>query len=175
MPVFISMSIAVLIWSLYPLAASIGLETMTSLEMILIVYLFSGLGALLMGGFYLWQTGLLKQSLTIRSTLPKQSYISIIVSGIAGVLCHGFFIVSLSMAHKGGVSLLYESWPVIAVVATPFLMKKTWKEVSLKEFMISLVALVGVAIIILSDNDVDLGFMGPKDPNKVFDYTVIVG
>ena len=175
MPVLISMSIAVLIWSLYPLAASIGLQTMTSLEMILTVYFSSGTGALLMGGYYLWKSGLLKQSLDIRRELPKQAYMSIIVSGVAGVLCHGFFIVSLSMANKGGVSLLYESWPVIAVVATPFLMKKTWKEVSLKEFMISLIALAGVAIIILSDDEVDFNFMGTKNPNEAIDYTVIGG
>ncbi len=156
MNALISMSLAVLIWSLYPLAATIGLQTMGSLEMILVVYFFSGFGALLLGGHYLWQNKLIEKVKDSHKNLTKQAYVSIIISGIAGVLCHGFFIVSLTMANKGGVSLLYESWPVIAVVATPFLMRKRWKEVNLQEFIISLVALAGVAIIILSDESIQI-------------------
>lgn len=157
MPVLISMSLAVLIWSLYPLAATLGLKTMGSLEMITIVYFFSGFGALLLGGHYLWQKEIFHKTWHILQKLPSKAYVTIAISGIAGVLCHGFFILSLTMANKGGVSLLYESWPVIAVVATPFLMRKQWKEVSLQEFVISLIALAGVAMVILSDPEINLG------------------
>jgi drug/metabolite transporter (DMT)-like permease len=129
---------------------------MGSLEMILVVYYFSGFGALLLGLYYLWKKRLFKKAIEINKQLPRQAYIYALVSGSAGVLCHGFFIISLTMANKGGVSLLYESWPVIAVVATPFLMRKTWKEVSLTEFVISLIALIGVAMIILSDESINL-------------------
>jgi len=154
MPVFISMSLAALIWSFYPLVASIGLEKMGSLEMILIVYFFSGFGAILLGWFYLWKNKLLTKAIKIQYELGFNAYIPILISGVSGILCHAFFIISLTLASKGGVSLLYESWPIIAVVATPMLMKKKWKEVSFKEFLAGIFALGGVAIIILSDNDI---------------------
>lgn len=175
MRVLISMSLAVLIWSLYPLAATIGLKSMTSLELILIVYFFSGFGALILAFFYLWKKNLLKATIQIQKTISLRAYVTIIISGIAGVLCHGFFIIALTLANKGGVSLLYESWPVIAVVATPFLMKKTWKEVSLKEFLISMIALIGVAIIILSDKDINIFSSDPKSLTDSMDYTALGG
>lgn len=170
-----SMFLSVLIWSLYPLAVTIGLQTMTSMQMIVVVYMFSGLGALLMGGFYLWKNGTLKQAIDIQKALPKNSYYPIIISGIAGILCHAFFIISLTLADKGGVSLLYESWPIIAVVATPFLMRKQWKEVSFKEFMASLVALAGVAIIMFSDGDVKFGLNNSNLLSEKTDYGALAG
>ena len=147
------MSLAVLIWSLYPLAASVGLQTMSSLDMILIVYFFSGFGAIFITLFYLWKNKLFKQAINIQKELSFNAYIPIVISGVAGILSHAFFIISLTLANKAGVSLLFESWPIIAVIATPMLMKKRWKEVSGKEFLIGVVALMGVAIIILTDDN----------------------
>lgn len=173
MPVLISMTAAVLLWSLYPLAATIGLKSMSSMEMILIVYFFSGFGALLMGGYYLKKNGTLDQAIKIQKSLKLNAYFIILVSGVAGVMCHTFFIISLTMANKGGVSVLYESWPIIAVIATPFLIQKTWKEVSLKEFIVSIIALIGVAIIILSDSNISFNQHDLGD--STINYTSIGG
>ena len=160
MSVFLSMSLSVLIWSLYPLAAAIGLREMGNAQMMpmmVIVYFFAGFGALILSALYLSQRRLLSQAIQIQKQLTLYPYILIMISGVAGVLAHCFFILALTLANKGGVSLLLESWPIIAVVATPFLMKKTWKEVSFKEFLISLVALGGVCIVILSDQEINWG------------------
>lgn len=173
MTAFLSMSLSVLIWSLYPLAATIGLQSMGSLEMIFIVYYFSGFGAIIVTALYLWKKKLFKRSIAIQKELGWNAYIPVIVSGVAGILCHAFFIISLTMANKAGVSLIYESWPIIAVIATPFLMRKSWKEVSLKEFMVSLLALGGVAIIILSD--ASISFKESMDISQNFDYTALGG
>lgn len=175
MPVLASMSLAVLIWSLYPLAATIGLETMSTAQMIILVYFFAGVGAPILAIAYLWKKGLIKQSIAIQKTLNTNAYLLILVSGIAGVLCHGFFIIALTLANKGGVSLLFESWPVIAIIATPFLMKKTWSDVSLKEFMISLVALIGVAIIILSDDSIHIDMTPENSNSNKIDYSTLGG
>ncbi len=157
------------------MAATIGLEQMSSLQMIVVVYLFSGLGALLMGGFYLLQNGSLKQAISIQKSLKLKSYYPIIISGIAGCLCHTFFIIALTMADKGGVSLLYESWPIIALVATPFMMKKKWKEVSLKDFMVSIMAMVGVAIVVFSDQDIDLTLHSSNMLSEKPNYSALGG
>lgn len=170
-----SMLTAVLIWSLYPLAAAYGLQTMTSFEMIFIVYFFAGFGALLVAYYSLRSNNLLSKAWEIQKTLDKRAYIIIIVSGISGALCHSFFILSLTLANKSGVSLLYESWPIIAVIAAPFLMKKTWKDVSLKEFLISIVALIGVAIIILSDKEIQIFSSDSKILNETMNYHALGG
>lgn len=173
MKLILAMSAAVLIWSLYPLGVATGLQSMSSVEMILIVYIIAGFGATALTLGYLAKNKLIKPALEIRKTLDRKAYIIIITSGIVGVLCHAFFIFALTLANKGGVSLLYESWPVLAIIATPFLMKKTWKEVSLREFMVSLIALVGVGVIILSDEKI--GFSFGKDDLLKADFTAIGG
>ena len=175
MKLILSMSAAVLIWSLYPLGAAIGLQSMSSVEMILIVYIIAGFGATALTLGYLAKNKLIKPALEIRKTLDRKAYIIIIASGIVGVLCHGFFIFALTLANKGGVSLLYESWPVLAIIATPFLMKKTWKEVSFKEFMVSIIALVGVGVIILSDEQVGFSFGKDNLLEDKMDLTTIGG
>ena len=177
MPVFISMGLVILLFSLYPLVASIGLQTMSSLDMILIVYFFSGFGSILVGFFYLWKKKLLKQVINIQKELSFSAYIPAFVCGVSGVLSHAFFIISLSLANKAGVSLLYESWPIIAVIATPMLMKKAWKEVSLKEVLMSLIALIGVAIIILTDANIDFKGSSVDGLNNADndDYSVLGG
>ncbi len=175
MSVYLPMLLAALIWSLYPLAATLGLQTMSSIQMIMVVYFFSGFGALIMGFLYLWYKKAIGRAIKIQKTLHLNDYLTILISGTAGVLCHTFFIVSLTMADKGGVSLLYESWPIIAVVATPFLIKKQWKEVSLKEFVISFIALIGVAIIIFSDKEINIGFNKTTLLTDSIDYQALGG
>lgn len=173
----ISMGLAVLIWSLYPIAAAEGLKTMTSLEVILLMQVFASIGALIITLIHLWQTKSFKKVIAIQKSLPRNAYIYITISGIAGVLCHGFFIVSLTLANKGGVSLIYESWPIIALVATPLLIKRAWKQVSFHEFLVSLCALGGVALIILGDQNLGFGdkvaSTFSKAPKQISDFDFV--
>ncbi len=158
MSVFLPMSITVLTWSLYPLAATIGLATMSGLEMVFLIHIFAGLSSIVVGFAYLKYKGLIRESITVQKSLDKSAYITIFLSGVTGALAHGAFIFALTLAHKGGVSLLFESWPIIAVIATPLLMRKKWKQVSLKEFLISIIALFGIAIVIFSDEKLNFDF-----------------
>ena len=79
------------------------------------------------------------------------------------------------MSHEGGVSLIYESWPIIAVIATPFLIKKTWKAVGFKEFFACFLALVGMAFIILSNEDIDFSFAKNNNLHEEQDYFSLLG
>jgi len=157
MPVYISISIAIFIWSLFPLGVTIGLKSMTTIEFIFFVYMIACAGSLIIGIGYMAVKGSLARAWAIQKTIDLRGYVMVLVSGILGVLCHAFFFIALSLANKGGVSLLYESWPVLAIIATPFLMRKVWKRVSMTEILVSFAALGGVATIILSDPNVDMG------------------
>ncbi len=174
MPVLASMSLAVLIWSLYPLAATYGLKSMSSFQLIFIVYFVSGAGAIIVTAFYLIASNKIKQTCDILRNIPTNGWLAIVMSGLTGILSHALFIVALGMANKSGVSLLYESWPIIAVIATPLMMKKAWKEVSFKDFLIGLIALMGVALIILSDKDISLN-LNEKSLSESVDYKALGG
>lgn len=175
MNTFVSMSLAILIWSLYPLGVTTGLKSMGSIEMILIVYIIAGFGATGLALLYLAQRKLLTKAIDIQRTLNSRAYATILASGVVGVLCHAFFIIALTLANKGGVALLYESWPILAVIATPFLMKKTWKEVSFIEFLVGIIALIGVAIIIFSDSNIGFPTKETKMLSETMDFTTIGG
>lgn len=175
MSAMLSMCFAVIAWSLYPLAAVMSLKTMTGLELVLVTTFFSAIGITIIALVRFIRRNKLAEIIQKHKELEKSTYITILISGITNVVCHACFFAALSMSHKGGVSLLYESWPIIAVIATPFLIKKAWKEVSFKEFMVSLIALVGMGIIILSNEDIDLPFFNSKDLNHERDYVALLG
>ncbi|MEM9468586.1 MAG: hypothetical protein AAF988_00315 [Pseudomonadota bacterium] len=77
------------------------------------------------------------------------------------------------MAHKGGVSIVYEMWPIMALIATPFLMRKKWKVVSFGDFFVSLLSLVGIGIIVISTESIPLNFLG--NTSDSFDYIALLG
>ena len=174
MPVLISMSLAVLIWSLYPLAAVDGLKEMSGFELIAVSSMISCVTIVIFFFIY-FKKAERKGIYGLHKEIFKSSYISIIGSGATHILCHSLFFIALSMSDKGGVSLIYECWPIIAVIATPFLIKKEWAAVGFKEFAVGLVALLGVVIIILSNKDVDITLLQSKDLTEETDYIALLG
>ncbi len=174
MPAYVSMFIAIILWSLYPLVTSKALETMVSWDLIIAVMAAAYIGALLIAIPYLKHKKILGKAINIQRNLPSKAYVMLALSGISGVLCNSFFFWALDLAHKGGVSLLYEAWPVIAVIASPMLMRKAFKEVNFKEFLIAIIALVGVAIIILSDKEINFNVLS-NNLSQSPDYSVIGG
>lgn len=174
MPVIISMSLAVLLWSLYPLVAALGMQEMNNWAIVLFILVFATFGSFLVSFATLLSTKKIGHFIEIQKQMPLNGYIVMLISGVSGFLIHVFFIWALDMAHKGAVSLIVEAWPVIAIIITPFFMKKKWKVLSLKEFLVSLLALFGVAIIVLSDDSISLNFM-ERDFAKEFDYKALIG
>lgn len=168
------MGLTVLIWSLYPLAATIGLETMGSLELLMTVLVVASISALILSYCYLYKKRSLNNAIEIHKSLTPHAYSMILLSGFAGVLSHVFFYIALNLSHKGGVSLIYDAWPIIAVIAAPFLMKRQWKEVSLKEFLVTFIALIGVGFIIFADENISFN-LPVTEFSKSVNYTALGG
>lgn len=172
----IAMGLSVLIWSLYPLAAAIGLETMSGLELVVMVHFVAAAGSALLCFHYLWIQKQFKTFLALQKQLDKRGIILIIASAVTSVACHGLFFSALMLSHKGGVSLIYETWPIIAVVATQFLMRKKWQPVGLSDFLIGLVSLVGIAIIIYSSEDFEISLTNSDlTSDAAFDWLSLMG
>ena len=176
MSVLISMTLAVIIWSLYPLAAVFGLKTMTSLELIILATVISAITSNIFSVIHLKRKNLLRPAIQQYKNFDRSSYFYIAGAAITTLACHALFFTALTMSHKGGVSLIYESWPIIALIATPFLIKKQWKQVSFKEFLVSLIALGGMATVILSDQNIDLPFVSSSEKTlEQVNFAVLLG
>jgi len=174
MPVYTSIGFAILFWSLYPLAASYGLEDMNNWDVILSILVIAAICATIFTTLHLSRKKLISKAIQIHKNLPREAYVMALVSSVSTVLVHTFFLWALYLAHKGGVTLLFESWPIIAVIATPFLMKRSWSSVSGKEIIVSCIALIGVGIIVFTDKSIDFNF-NQKDLSSFVDYTILGG
>lgn len=172
----IAMGLSVLIWSLYPLAASIGLQTMSGLELVVMVHFIAAIGALLLCFHYLWQNKKIGAFFALQKQLDKRGISLILFSAITSIACHGLFFTALTFSHKGAVSLVYEIWPIIAVVATPFIMRKEWKPVGLQEFIISIFSLIGIGFIIISHENIEFSLsQGTNFFDADFNYLSLLG
>lgn len=174
MQTYISMGLSVLIWSLYPLIAGIALTTMGSIELTLIVLIVASIGSLVIATLYLGARRSLSNVVALHKKLTPHAFAIITISGVSGVLCHAFLYFALNLSHNGAVALLYDAWPIIAVVAAPFLMKKIWKNVGLKEFIAALIALTGVGFIAFADNDISIDISSNMISTRI-DYSAIGG
>ncbi len=175
MSVFISMGLSVLIWSLYPLVAAKGISTMNSPELVAVSSLFAIVSITIFSFIRLIQTNKFSTFLKQHKALNLKSYGAIFGSGVTHLLCHGLFFAALAVSHKGGASLIYESWPIIAIIATPLFIKKQWREVSLNEILVALLALIGVVIVIISNEEIELPFTTTKRHTEETDYMSLFG
>jgi len=175
MNAIISMAIAALIWSLYPLAAVEGMDTMSGFSLVVVSTFFAAIGSIVLLIFYFPSGTKIKTIIDHQKTLSRSSYINIFASGAAHLLCHGLFFTALSLSHKGGASLIYESWPIIALIMTPLMIKKDWQAVGLHEFITAVIAMAGVMIIVFSNDKIELPFGSSKDLNARVDYSVLLG
>lgn len=175
MSAIISMFIAVLIWSSYPYIAVVAMHDMSSLDLIFFSTLIASLTAAVISLIYFIKRNKLDTALENHKKLPKAAWIAIAASGLTHLMCNGLYFYALSISHKAGVSLVYESWPIIAVIATPFFIRKQWKAVSLQEFIVCFVALLGVIIVVLSNQQIEMSFEMKQDLSQKTDYMTLVG
>jgi len=175
MPVLLSMTFAVLIWGSFPYAAVLALSTMSGLELIFASTIVASTSITIVTLIYFLRRNNLQTLIENHKKLPKSAWFAILASGVTHVLCNGLFFLALTMSHKAGVSLVYESWPIIAVIMTPFFIQKRWKEVEFKDFIISLIAMGGVIIVILSNDQIELPLGQPENLNQKTDYIALLG
>ena len=98
----ITVSIAILIWSLYPLAVSIGLKSMGSMEFILIIYVIAAIAATLLGIGYLWYKKLFNKAFNIQMGLERRAYTLIIASGFVGCALSWIFYYFANLGKQSG-------------------------------------------------------------------------
>ncbi len=169
------MAIAVFIWGSYPYAAVLGLHTMTGIELVFFTTLTASIIISAIAFFYFLQRGKISNLIESHKNLPASAWWTIMANGFTHAICHGFFMVALTMSNKAGVSLIYEAWPVMALIMTPFFFQKKWKEVGLRDFIICLIALGGVLVVILSNTEIETPFSQNKNISTETNYIELLG
>ncbi len=151
MKVFISMSVAVLFYSLYPIFATMQEKEpdpyITTLVIQSVAFLSAGFFVLL----YLTRKKKLQACIELHKQLDPNVWLNILIAGACSAFLNLFFILALAMANKGGVSVIVEGWPILAVFMTPFMVNKVWDPIDKKDIFFGLIALIGVGLIVFSD------------------------
>lgn len=175
MPVLLSMTIAVLIWGSYPYAAVVGLHSMTGIELFFFATLMASIFISIIAFFYFLRRGKISNLIENHKKLSSSTWCMIVANGFTHAICHGFFMIALTMSNKAGVSLIYEAWPVMALIMTPFFLQKKWKEVGLRDFIICLIALGGVVVIVLSNDQIETPFSKSQTISTETNYIELLG
>jgi len=176
MNVFLSMAFAVLAWSVYPLITALALEDgIDPFALMFVVQVFATLGAVVFASAILKREGLFDAWLEIQTALPGRAWMTMVVAGAASALSHVFFIMALGMADKGAVSLIFETWPIMAIVATPFMVAKAWRKPDGGDYGLAMAGFAGIALMIAFDSDLGLADRLTGGDGKSFELTTLLG
>ncbi len=155
MSVGLALAFNILMWSLYPLASIYTLDDLNPFALMLAVQFIAYLGAMVFSFILLKRKNQLNEFVQLQRTISKDKLMIAFIAGACSGFSHAFFVLALTMANKGGVSILFESWPIIALILAPHMIDKDWNKSSWKDYSIAFIALIGVAVIILSDKDIN--------------------
>ena len=166
MPILL-MLLSVCSWSLYPLAGAWGTNTVNVAEFVIWTSVIS------MGFSYL----ILKidcQRNTV--VLPKFFEISrsvqwqIIIGSLLGMLALVTLLYAFKYMSRAGATIIYEVWPIITMFIAPLLIKKSWDDISRRDYLLSFLSLVGVGIISYPEFQSDFF----KEDRGIWNYLLVL-
>ncbi len=153
----LSMLAAVLVYSFFPLAASIGISDSTPVTFILVSSVFGfGISSLFTA---IALRGRKNLSALVRdvSELPTGVLWLAGISGTSANMGNILFVIALGMMSKGGAAIIMESWPIIALFLAPLVIQKTWRKVGILDYLFGLLALCGIVFISLPEASLTAG------------------
>lgn len=175
MKVALSVATAILMWSLYPLLTSFALEEISAVSLVLATQAISAVIAIILTGYLLLRHRKLRQFVKIHRSLDGAVWLNILASGASSAFNHVLFAFAMGLAYQGGVALIYDSWPIMAVFMTPFLLQRQWDDLSARDYLLGLVAIVGIGFIVFSDQNMDVRALFSPREDGSFDYMSLLG
>lgn len=166
----IAFTFKIFMWSLYPLASSYSLEVMNPFALMFAVQLAAYLGAMTFAIIALARRRQFREYAELQVSLGWDGIWLIVGAGACSAFSHVFFVMALTMVNKNGVSILFESWPIMALFFAPHIIEKDWRKSTARDYIIGAVALAGVCIIILSDEHITMADGSGWDVNAFLAY-----
>jgi len=164
----IFMLISVLSWSLYPVIAAWGIETIALWDFIFLTQVFSVISAWIILKLMPSARAVPYKALFEYDRKDQRHLFYNVITFIASQIC---LLSSFTYISKVGATIAFESWPIFAMYLTPLLMKKGWDKMPSKDFFFSLIALIGIAFILYPEKN--NSFFVHENPD-FFHYGMIV-
>ncbi len=145
------MLFAVFTWSLYPVLGALGVEKIDTITFVAWIQTLSFIAATLLAWVIMRRKGMFRNFRRIARRLDFNRIVVIIIAGICSNLAHFGLLYSLTIANKAGAYIVYESAPIISMFLIPVIVAKPWEKLRMADWVAAVMALCGVAVIILSD------------------------
>ncbi|MCC7035822.1 MAG: EamA family transporter, partial [Alphaproteobacteria bacterium] len=168
------MMMSVLMFSLYPLLASLGLRENDPILFVGMAHLACGLVATAAAGFMLHKKyGAKKRSSVFK--IDGRTWGLIAATATAGAINHMCFMFALLKTSKAGATIIYETWPIIGAWLAPFLIAKGWEQTRRMDYVFGLLAIAGIAFVVAAENhgllsSFDVSLLQNIDPDRVTGY-----
>lgn len=143
MAVFLMM-FSVVVWSLFPLISAWCIDFVSTFDYIFWMFLINCFTS-----FFLLKTvpSARKAALPKVMSLPRMVKFEIIIGCLTILLSIACLLTAFFYMSKAGATIVYEVWPIVAMYATPLLIKKGWDKISARDMFFSVLAFGGVGFI----------------------------
>jgi len=152
MTAVLAMLVSVFLFSLYPLLASFGLGRNDPIMFVMLAHFFCSLASFAIGYRLLKKRYAGKRSFYGSLKIEKSIWLSAFATGAAAAVAHSCFMLALIKTSKIGATIIYETWPILAIWLTPFLVAKAWEKVRGLDYIFGFLALIGVGFIVSADS-----------------------
>lgn len=154
--------LSVLLFSLYPLLASIGLQHTNPMLFLLTAHGCCAVFALAYGKFLHMRNTAETSKAAPLFKLNKRTWGTVAATGISSAINHTCFLFALLLTSKVGATMIYETWPIIALWLAPLLVPKGWNNVRLADYFFGFLAVVGGVFVVAA---------GHRDALLALDFT----
>ncbi len=142
--------ISVFVFSLWALMAALGIEQINIWEFIFWIELITWVTSVV-----LLKISTLGKNIRYKKLrdLNFREVLEFSASGFTLIVAQATLLMSFRYMQKAGAMIVYEVWPILAMFVTPLFVARAWERVKFKDFGYSLLALLGVAMILLPEKN----------------------
>lgn len=151
MPAVLAIILSAFSFSFFPLVNAIGLKHSSP-----IVFSFFNQGTTIFMSFTVllfvmggWSP--VVAALRAFLSLPLKTKLIAVFSGVSVYLGGIFFLFALSLMSKAGAAVIMETWPILAIVISPFLIRKAWEKLGYLDILSLVICFIGVVFITVSE------------------------
>lgn len=170
------MMMSVLLFSIYPLLGAQAVERNDPVLFVMAAHVFCAAFAWLRG-LQLLRRDHADVPASHLLRMNRKIWATVFVTGTASAINHSCLMLALLMTSKIGVTIIYETWPIIAAWLTPVLVAKGWQQVRRADYIFGLLAVIGVGLIFGSEiraalPDMDFSAFAGADPDRLKGYAL---
>ncbi len=169
--------LSVILFSLYPLLASIGLQHTNPIFFLLAAHGCCAAFALSYGKLLHGKAYITAKKLPALFSFDTRTWGTVVATGLSSAINHTCFLFALLQTSKIGATMIYETWPIIALWLAPALIPKGWNNVRIADYVFGLLAVLGGIFVIAAGNRdallaLDIHILQHIDPVKLQGYAL---